>query len=121
MVLAIKRIYAPISDDDGERIFVDRLWARGISKEKAKLTDWVKTIAPSTEVRQRFGHDPAGFSTFKRAYDTELDENPQMPAFIAQIKAGLAHGNVTLVYGAKDEQHNNAVVLLAYLQDHLTK
>ncbi|MGV0167526.1 DUF488 domain-containing protein [Furfurilactobacillus sp. WILCCON 0119] len=118
-MLQIKRVYAPVMETDGQRILVDRLWARGRSKEQAALTDWAKAIAPSTTIRQQFGHDPNQFPTFVTAYTAELAVNPATPKFIEQVATGLEQGNVTLVYGAKDELHNNAVVLKAYLLTQL--
>ncbi|GEK27799.1 DUF488 domain-containing protein [Furfurilactobacillus siliginis] len=119
-MLKIKRIYEAPAADDGQRIFVDRLWARGISKEKAVLTEWTKEIAPTTELRKWFGHDANEFSEFEAKYIAELNANPETPAFVADIKQRLADGDVTLLFGAKDEAHNNAVVLRAYLKERLT-
>ncbi|MYV04974.1 MULTISPECIES: DUF488 domain-containing protein [Furfurilactobacillus] len=121
MALQLKRIYEAPAASDGQRIFVDRLWARGISKERAALTDWDKEIAPSAELRKQFGHDPEKFPAFKREYERELATNEMTKAFIEKIRSGLAAGNVTLLFGAKDEQHNNAVVLKEFIEAHLTK
>lgn len=120
-MLKIKRIYEAAADDDGQRIFVDRLWARGISKEKAALTEWTKEIAPTSDLRKWFGHDASEFTEFEKKYIAELDANPETPNFVTDIKQRLADGDVTLLFGAKDEAHNNAVVLKAYLAQHLTK
>jgi uncharacterized protein YeaO (DUF488 family) len=96
--LRLKRAYEPAAPEDGMRILVDRLWPRGISKEKASLYEWEKEIAPSTELRQWFGHDPERWTEFQRRYRAELRE-------LAKKQT------VTLVYGAHDEKHNDAVVL----------
>ena len=104
---------------DGYRILVDRLWPRGISKEKAALDEWFKTIAPTKELRQWFGHDPAKYDEFKTRYRAELDVNPDRDQFLALVKAHLADGNVIMLYGAKDEAHNQAVVLKAYIEQQL--
>lgn len=116
MVLKIERIYTKPADMDGYRILVDRLWPRGISKEKAALDEWFKTIAPSKELRQWFGHDPEKYEEFKSRYIAELDANPDRSQFLELIKNHLAEGNVIMLYGAKDETHNQAVVLKDYLE-----
>lgn len=112
MKVQIKRVYEAPNAADGQRILIDRLWPRGLSKEKAKVDLWLKDIAPSTELRQWFGHDPAKWPEFQKRYQQELKANE---AAVAQLRAALADGPVTLVYGAKDEQHNDAVVLQACL------
>lgn len=106
--LRLKRAYAPASPDDGTRILVDRLWPRGVSKEKAALSDWMKDIAPSTELRQWFGHDPARWNEFQRRYREELAGHD---AEIAQLRRLAMKGPVTLIFAARDEAHNEAVVL----------
>ncbi|HAT55748.1 MAG TPA: DUF488 domain-containing protein [Lactobacillus sp.] len=121
MPLQVKRIYADVDQTDGQRLFVDRLWARGISKERAALTRWDKAIAPSSDLRKQFGHDPEKFPAFKAAYLSELNQNPHTAEFLAEVASGLQQGNVTLLFGAKDEMHNNAVVLRDFITDHLTK
>jgi uncharacterized protein YeaO (DUF488 family) len=113
--IELKRAYAKASDDDGSRVLVDRLWPRGVSKEKAKLELWLKAIAPSTELRKWFNHDPAKWSEFRERYMRELEENPEA---IRQLQALAKAGRVTLIYGAKDEAHNEAVVLKEYLETH---
>lgn len=110
--LRLKRAYEPAESDDGARILVDRLWPRGVSKEKAALDDWIKAVAPSTELRKWFGHDPARWAEFQQRYRAELRAQPQA---LDQIRALAAKGVVTLVYSAHDEQHNDAVVLRAVL------
>lgn len=109
-MIKIKRVYEPVSPSDGKRILVDRLWPRGVSKAKAKVDYWAKEVAPTTELREWFGHDPAKWSEFKRKYLAELQQNPA----VADLKEELT-GHCTLVYGAKDTQHNQGVVLQEFL------
>jgi Uncharacterized conserved protein len=111
MKLQIKRVYDEPSEADGTRILIDRLWPRGVSKAKVDL--WLKAIAPSTLLRQWFGHDPGKWEEFKKRYEDELNYNSEA---VAQLRAHLAQGTVTLVYGAKDQEHNDAVVLQEYLR-----
>lgn len=106
--LQLKRAYAPAEPSDGMRILVDRLWPRGVSKERADLTEWMKEIAPSTGLRQWFGHEPTRWPEFQRRYRAELAGHQQA---LNQIRALALKGRVTLVYGARDEVHNDAVVL----------
>ncbi len=112
--VAIKRVYEPPAAGDGERVLVDRLWPRGLSKDKADITLWLKEIAPSTELRKWFGHDPEKWSEFQKRFRAELDDNAEA---VEELRGLLAKGKVTLVYGAHDEEHNNAVVLAAYLEE----
>lgn len=110
--LAIKRVQEPADDADGFRVLVDRLWPRGISKERARLGVWLKEAGPSNELRTWFGHDPAKFAEFEKRYRAELDDNDA----VDELRSILAeHDTVTLVYGAKDTEHNQAVVLRNYL------
>ena len=111
----IKRIYEEPESNDGYRVLVDRLWPRGISKEKAALDEWCKDIAPSNELREWFGHDPSKYAEFKERYLQELAQNSEFPAIISNWHA---HQQVTLLFGAKDAEHNQAEVLLEYLQSH---
>jgi uncharacterized protein YeaO (DUF488 family) len=113
MTIKIKRAYEQPTPEDGTRILVDRLWPRGLTKEKARVDLWLKEIAPSTELRKWFGHDPARWIEFKRRYRAELKQNKDL---VAHLKAEVKKGPVTLVYGAKDEQHNDAVALLEALR-----
>lgn len=106
--IRIKRAYAPVAQDDGMRILVDRLWPRGKSKETLALHDWMKDIAPSTALRQWFAHDPARWQEFRLRYKAELKAHA--PA-LEQIRELARSHVVTLVYGAHDEEHNDAVVL----------
>lgn len=108
--LKLKRVYEAAVPDDGARILVDRLWPRGISKEKAQLTDWCKSVAPSTELRKWFGHDAAKFAEFKDRYVAELNANPDADAFREQVSDLLAAGDVTLLFGAKDVEHNLSLI-----------
>jgi len=113
MSITIKRVYEEPSKEDGKRILIDRLWSRGLTKEKAKIDLWLKNIAPSTELRKWFGHDPAKWQEFKKRYLVEIKKNIQV---LSQLEGELKKGQVTLVYGAKDEEHNDAVVLKEYLE-----
>lgn len=119
MELKLERIYDKPQDMSGYRILVDRLWPRGISKVNAKLDEWEKEIAPSKELRSWFSHDPEKFPAFKDKYVAELDQNPQTADFIKLINDKLKAGNVILLYGAKDRENNQAVVLKQYLERHL--
>ena len=108
MRVKIKRVYEPPDERDGKRILVDRLWPRGLSKQSAKIDLWLKDVAPSTELRTWFGHDPEKWADFQRRYRAELHEDHEA---LAILKSEVAQGPVTLLYGAKDEEHNQAVVL----------
>lgn len=119
MQLKIERIYNKPQDFSGYRVLVDRLWPRGISKVNAKLDQWEKEIAPSKELRTWFSHDPEKFPDFRTKYIAELDANPQTKVFIKLISDQLKIGDVILLYGAKDRENNQAVVLKQYLIDHL--
>lgn len=114
-MLKLERIYTKPFDTSGKRIFVDRLWCRGISKANAKLDDWAKVIAPSTELRKWFQHVDARFPEFKAKYEAELDRNAATKPFVKKIRKDLKRGDVILLYGAKNAKHNNAVVLKDYL------
>ena len=115
MQLKLERIYTKPVDTDGYRLLVDRLWPRGISKVNAQLDDWVKEIGPSTELRKWFNHDSEKYPEFVKKYQAELDANPITPDFIRQVAEQLAKQPVILLFGAKDETHNQAVVLQEYL------
>ena len=108
MTTKIKRVYEAPAKDDGTRILVDRLWPRGLTKEKAHVDLWLKEIAPSTELRKWFAHDPAKWTEFQTRYKAELKNNPET---LALLKKEIAKGPATLLYGARDEQHNEAQVL----------
>ena len=111
--LTVKRIYEPPAPDDGQRVLVDRIWPRGVRKEDAALTLWLREIAPSNELRKWFGHEPARWVEFRKRYAVELDGNGEA---VAQLRGLLGKGKVTLLYGAHDEVHNNAVALAGYLR-----
>lgn len=112
MEVTIKRIYEPAGSDDGYRILVDRLWPRGIKKEDAEIDQWMKEVAPSAELRTWFGHDPAKWSDFKKRYKSELKDNTAWDELqdLARTKR-----KITLLFGAKDAAHNQAVVLAGLL------
>lgn len=104
----LKRAYEPAAPNDGERVLVDRLWPRGIRKEDAAIDRWEKALAPSTELRKWFGHDPARWDEFQTRYKAELRDHEEEVSALREL---ALHKPVTLVYGAHDEQHNDAVVL----------
>ncbi len=108
MKIRIKRVYEQPDEHDGRRILVDRLWPRGLTKEKASIDLWLKDIAPSTKLRKWFSHNTDRWEEFKERYLAELRENSEQ---IRILKQALNKGIVTLVYGAKDEEHNHAVVI----------
>jgi uncharacterized protein YeaO (DUF488 family) len=112
-MLKIKRVYLEPEPTDGTRILVDRLWPRGLTKEKAKVDLWMKEIAPSTELRKWFAHDPAKWPQFQSRYLEELKLHNDL---LHTLRHQAAHGPVTLVYGARDEEHNEAVILQKLLQ-----
>lgn len=113
-MFVIKRVYEPASEDDGYRVLVDRLWPRGVSKERAALDWWDKDIAPSPELRKWFGHRAERFEEFSEQYIAELDANSEAVAALLDLQR--EHPLVTLVYAAKDPQCNHAMVLCDYLQ-----
>ena len=104
----LKRAYGPTDASDGTRILVDRLWPRGMSKVDAALDQWMKEIAPSTQLRKWFGHDPGRWEEFRRRYCGELHQNTEL---LSQLRSLARKGFVTLVYSAHDEVHNDAIVL----------
>jgi uncharacterized protein YeaO (DUF488 family) len=108
MDVRLRRAYLPPAPEDGFRILVDRLWPRGLTKTEAALDLWLKDAAPSAELRRWFGHDPGRWDEFRRRYEAELAEKPDILRLLAEIARGRA---VTLVYGARDERHNHALVL----------
>jgi uncharacterized protein YeaO (DUF488 family) len=112
--IRLKRVYEPPEKEDGARVLIDRLWPRGLRKEKARLTLWLKDVAPSAELREWFGHDPTRFAEFTRRYRLELQENENT---LGRIDDLLKLGRVTLLYAAHDTIHNQARVLFDYLQD----
>jgi uncharacterized protein YeaO (DUF488 family) len=114
-MIKIKRAYDEVSDDDGYRILVGRLWPRGVTKERAAIDLWLKDIAPSTELRKWFGHDPEKWEEFRRRYSKEL-EGKQKDIEILNQK--ISEGPVTLIYSARDREHNTAAALKDYLERH---
>jgi uncharacterized protein YeaO (DUF488 family) len=113
----LKRVYEEPDLKDGTRILVDRLWPRGLSKEKARVDLWLKEIAPSNELRRWFAHDPAKWPEFKVRYKRELKRNQEQ---LALLRDATGHGRSTLLYGARDTQHNQAVVLQELLRQERT-
>lgn len=111
--MKIKRAYAPVEETDDYRILVDRLWPRGISKEKAQIDLWLKSVAPSNELRKWFGHDPERFAEFSERYRAELTASGALDELRAVLKE---HPTATLLFAAHDEEHNNAVVLQHLLE-----
>ncbi|MBW7931543.1 MAG: DUF488 domain-containing protein [Gammaproteobacteria bacterium] len=112
MGIKLKRAYEPPAGSDGQRILVDRLWPRGLSKEKAAVDEWIKEVAPSNELRRWFAHDPRKWPEFQKRYLAELQDNPAL----AELRKLVRKGTTTLVYSARDEEHNQAVVLKQALE-----
>jgi uncharacterized protein YeaO (DUF488 family) len=111
-MLKLKRAYEPASPDDGERILVERLWPRGLTKAKAAIDLWLKDIAPSTELRKWFGHDPDKWKEFQKRYRKELQSRKDA---VALLREKAKRGVITLVYAARDEDRNSARVLMSVL------
>lgn len=112
MGVKIKRVYEKAAPGDGYRVLVDRVWPRGVTKADAAVDEWVKDVGPSTELRTWFGHEAPRFAAFAEKYRAELDSNPAADRLRTIVSE---HATVTLVYSAKDEEHNQAVVLAEYL------
>lgn len=117
-MLKIKRIYDGYEATDGYRVLVDRVWPRGISKEKAHLDQWLKEVGPTKELRQWFNHEDDKYPEFKEKYLAELHQGAEGEALQELQQIVKEHETVTLLYGAKNETHNQAVVLQEYLQNH---
>ncbi len=117
-MLKLKRAYDPPASEDGLRYLVDALWPRGLTKQGLRLDGWIKEVAPSADLRRRFHHEPALWDEFRRDYARELDAKPE--AWRPVLEAARKH-SVTLLFGARDTEHNNAVVLLDYLRSHQHK
>jgi uncharacterized protein YeaO (DUF488 family) len=115
MKTKIKRVYEKPAKEDGFRILADRLWPRGLTKEKASVDLWLKEIAPSTELRKWFGHDPEKWNDFKKKYVAELKKNKET---VSILKEKIKEGTVTILYGARDEEHNEALVILDFLNEN---
>ncbi|MCC6238137.1 MAG: DUF488 domain-containing protein [Dehalococcoidia bacterium] len=113
--IAIKRVYDPPAAEDGQRVLVDRLWPRGISKARIQIDAWIRDLAPSTELRRWFNHDPARWEEFQRRYREEL-RAPERAALLDDLAARARAQRVTLLYGARDTEHNEAVVLRDLLE-----
>ncbi|GGE52471.1 hypothetical protein GCM10007276_31860 [Agaricicola taiwanensis] len=111
--LKIKRIYDAAEEQDGARVLVDRVWPRGIAKDKAALAAWLKDLAPSTNLRKWFGHRTEHWAEFQRRYAAELDANPEAQAPLTHL---MEQGTVTLLFGARDLERNNAVALKNYME-----
>jgi uncharacterized protein YeaO (DUF488 family) len=114
----LKRAYEPASPSDGYRVLIDRLWPRGVSRERATLDAWERELPPSTRLREWFGHEPGRFGEFRRRYMEELRE--QRPR-LAELRKRARHGTLTLVYSARDTEHNDAVVLAEVLRRGLPR
>lgn len=116
--IRIQRVYDLDRPTIGKRILVDRVWPRGLKKEALRLDAWMRELGPSDQLRTWFGHDPARWEEFQRRYRAEL-ERPDQQARLAELEQMALHGPITLLYGARDEQHNQAVVLKAVLEERL--
>ena len=112
----LKRAYDPAEPGDGYRVLVDRLWPRGVSKERARLDEWARELAPSTELRTWFGHDPERFAEFRRRYRAELEAHADE---LEELRSRARDETLTLVYAARDSEHNDAVVLGELLRETL--
>jgi uncharacterized protein YeaO (DUF488 family) len=118
MDIRLKRAYEPAAPADGYRVLIDRLWPRGVARDRAALDEWARELAPSTELRQWFGHDPSRFDEFRRRYVEELRrERPRL----ARLRRRARDGTLTLVYAARDPDHNDAVVLAEVLRRGLPR
>ncbi len=117
-MIRLKRAYEPGSEEDGQRLLVERLWPRGVKKESLRLDGWLKEVAPSPELRRWFSHDPEKWREFQRRYERELGSNR---GAWEPILAAARRGRVTLIYSSHDTEHNNAVVLKRFLEARLAK
>ena len=113
MDLRLKRAYEPAGPSDGYRVLIDRLWPRGLSRERPKLDEWERELSPSTELRRWFGHEPSRFEEFRRRYVEELRDQRSR---LTELRRRARNGTLTLVYSAGDTEHNNVVVLAEVLQ-----
>jgi uncharacterized protein YeaO (DUF488 family) len=113
MGVRIKRIYEPAAKSDGYRVLVDRLWPRGIKREQAAIDEWAREVAPSQELRHWFGHDPQRYDEFRRRYAQELEAHEQE---LEQLRKQARKGTLTLLFGARDTEHNNAAALAELLR-----
>jgi uncharacterized protein YeaO (DUF488 family) len=117
-VITIKRVYDAVSSTDGTRLLIERLWARGVKKTSLKIKSWIKDVAPSTELRQWFSHDPDKWHEFRRRYSAELKAHPDAWRPIIE---SAQRGTVTLIYSSHDTEHNNAVALESFLKARLPR
>lgn len=117
-MICCKRVYQPVEDDDGYRVLVDRLWPRGVSKDRLQHDEWLREVAPSTELRRQFAHRPEAFAAFGEAYRRELAAHPE---YWQGLLSRAAAGKLTLLYAARDQEHNNACVLQDFLEDELER
>jgi uncharacterized protein YeaO (DUF488 family) len=113
MDVLLKRAYEPAAASDGYRVLIDRIWPRGVTREEAHLNEWARELAPSAELRRWFGHDPVRFEEFRRRYTVELGAHEGK---LRELRRHARHGRLTLVYGARDTEHNDAVVLAEILR-----
>lgn len=116
-MIKVKRVYELPTTNDGKRFLVDHLWPRGLKKEQVRVKRWIKAVSPSNELRQWFGHDPAKWKEFQLRYFAELDKQPEGWQPLLEAAHG---GEITLVFSARDEEHNNAVALKSYLDNKLS-
>jgi uncharacterized protein YeaO (DUF488 family) len=116
MALRVKRVYEEPEEVDGERVLVDRIWPRGLSKDNVRLSDWRKELAPSNDLRKWFGHDPERWEEFKERYRAELEEAGTMEE-VREISDMAEEGNVTFIFGAKNTEYNNARALEAFIRE----
>ncbi len=116
-MIRLKRVYDPAVPDDGARFLVERLWPRGIKKEALQLDGWLTDLAPSPDLRRWFGHDPQRWVEFQQRYEAEL-QAPEKQALLQELAGKARQGNVTLVFAARDTEHNNAVVLKHFIERH---
>ncbi len=115
-MIRVKRVYESPAGTDGTRFLVDHLWPRGVKKEELKVKSWIKAVSPSNELRHWFGHEPAKWKEFQRRYFAELDQKPETWQPLVEA---AQEGDITLVFSARDEEHNNAVALKSYLEKRL--
>ncbi|HEX6922996.1 MAG TPA: DUF488 domain-containing protein [Bacillales bacterium] len=115
-MIQMKRVYEEVSDQDGRRVLVDRVWPRGVSKEKAQLDEWMKEVAPSPDLRKWFGHRQERFEAFKESYEKELAESTERQEAVEKLRDWEDGQTVTLVYAAKDQEHNHVVVLRDFVK-----
>lgn len=117
MSIVLRRIYEENKKLGGHRVLIDRVWPRGISKDDANLDEWMKDIAPSSSLRKWFNHDPDKFDAFKKSYQKEIQENSEAKSKLNELKDIASDGRLVLLYGAKDKEHNHAVVLKEMIEE----